>query len=123
MADQTTKKHHFLKFLKFLLIFIFSVLLLSVIFFLCSGKILSFPASTPRKSDLIVVLGGDSGFRAQKALKLYEAGIAPNVFFINLSKPPEIFNESGIAAENVICGVTANNTLEEGINILRDVDS
>src|SRR4051794_36168147 len=44
------------------------------------GKWLEAPAGAPTKSDVIVVLGGDTGSRLLATVDLYKKGIAPAIF-------------------------------------------
>ena len=55
------------------IIFIASAAAFTAFAFFSGGRFLSSPASLPQKSDLIIVLGGDSGFRAPKALELVQS--------------------------------------------------
>lgn len=97
-------------------ILIASVLLFSGIFFISAGKILSFPDSKPKKSDIIIVLGGDSEFRSPKALELYKKGFAPNVLFIGLTEPTKVFRSSGIIKGNIIYDTKSKNSWDEAVN-------
>lgn len=54
--------------------------------FLSLGYILSLPAGTPEKADVIVILGGDSGRRVRKGAELYRSGYAERVVLTGIDE-------------------------------------
>ncbi|MEI7788313.1 MAG: YdcF family protein [Chlorobiaceae bacterium] len=73
-------------FLKLTLIFILSVCSAAILFFLSLGFIVSHHAGNPKKSDVIVVLGGDNGLRVRKGAELYKAGYASHVILTGIDE-------------------------------------
>ncbi|MEI8186377.1 MAG: YdcF family protein [Chlorobiaceae bacterium] len=73
-------------FLKITLIFILSVCLTAVLFFLSLGFIVSHHAGNPEKSDVIIVLGGDNGLRVRKGAELYKAGYASHIIVTGIDE-------------------------------------
>ena len=54
--------------------------------FLSLGFLLSFQAGAPEKTDVIVILGGDSGRRIRKGAELYRSGYAPRVILTGIDE-------------------------------------
>ena len=72
--------------LKLTLIILFSVSSAAAIFFLSLGVLVSQHAAPPEKSDVIIVLGGDSGLRVRKGAELYHAGYASHIILTGIDR-------------------------------------
>jgi uncharacterized SAM-binding protein YcdF (DUF218 family) len=93
------------------------------------GYWLQSPAQQPRRADAIVVLGGDEGDRAARALELFRAGYAPVVVLTGLeygnAAPPaaltwraEYLEARGIPRDAIRFEVDSRSTYTEAVNIL-----
>ena len=93
------------------------------------GYWLQSPAQQPRRADAIVVLGGDEGDRAMRALELFRGGYAPTLVLTGLeygnAAPPaaltwraEYLEARGVPKEAIRLEVDSRNTYTEAVNIL-----
>jgi uncharacterized SAM-binding protein YcdF (DUF218 family) len=71
---------------KLILLFVFSISILTALLFLSLGLLVSQHASNPEKSDVIIVLGGDNGLRVRKGAELYKAGYASHVILTGIDE-------------------------------------
>ncbi len=94
-----------------------------------AGRWLSSPAQAPRPADAIVVLGGDEGDRALRALELYRSGLAPILVLTGLeygdSAPPaaltwraEYLEARGVPRSALRFEMVSRNSYSEAISIL-----
>jgi uncharacterized SAM-binding protein YcdF (DUF218 family) len=109
---------------------VLSVLLVSFVVFLKAGRFLSSPASSPRKADAIVVLGGGRGERNQLGIELFKQGYAPWIVLTGfndsrseagssyLKAQLQVFLSAGIRVENILFDRISTNTWEEARNTL-----
>jgi uncharacterized SAM-binding protein YcdF (DUF218 family) len=95
-----------------------------------AGEWLAAPAASPRRADAIVVLGGDEGDRAQRALELYREGFAPILVLTGLeygsAAPPsaltwraDYLSARGVPRSALRFEVDSKNSYGEAVNILR----
>jgi uncharacterized SAM-binding protein YcdF (DUF218 family) len=94
-----------------------------------AGYWLEAPARAPEKANAIVVLGGDEGDRALRALGLYRAGFAPIIALTGLEKgyaaPParltwraDYLVANGVPRSALRFEIQSRNSYEEATNIL-----
>ena len=94
-----------------------------------AGYWLQAPAQAPVHADAIVVLGGNDGDRASRALELFKAGYAPKIVLTGLERgrasPPanltwraEYLVARGVPKSAVRFEVYSENSYEEAENIL-----
>lgn len=94
-----------------------------------AGYWLEAPAGAPAKANAIVVLGGDEGDRALRALLLYREGYAPTIVLTGLEKgnaaPPawltwraDYLVANGVPRSALRFEVQSRNSYEEATNIL-----
>jgi len=94
-----------------------------------AGYWLEAPAQAPRKADAIVVLGGDGGERALRALALYREGLAPTIVLTGLEHgnavpPPtitwraEFLVARGVPRSALRFEVESRNSYTEATNVL-----
>jgi uncharacterized SAM-binding protein YcdF (DUF218 family) len=69
---------------KLLLLFAIIAVSLCASLYLALGVMVSTHASEPRKSDVIVVLGGDEGLRVRKGGELFKAGYAGHIILTGI---------------------------------------
>ncbi len=96
--------------------------------FLCLGILVSLNASEPRRSDVIIILGGDDGLRVKKGGELYIAGYAPSILLTGIDKKyyrPEKPNwrekrlmDMGIPKQAINVDTKSETTWEEALNSL-----
>lgn len=96
--------------------------------FLEVGVYLSAPAREPEPADVIVALGGDTGSRAELAIRLYREGYAPLVLLtgIEYGDPdarPAVLNwrekfliDSGVPPAAIRLDRVSGNSWEEAVN-------
>jgi len=96
-----------------------------------AARFLERPASPPERSDLMVVLGGDSGDRGLTAARLYAAGMAPRVLLTGLegSSPrvrraylhwrAQVLSEAGVPLERFEYDAQSGNSWDEAVNTRR----
>jgi uncharacterized SAM-binding protein YcdF (DUF218 family) len=112
------------------LVFSISVITLGAIFFLNAPQYLSSPASEPRNSDVILILGGDDDVRIIRGLELYKQGFAKKVILpcylnrpiaaaeFNSNKFVRMFISAGAGKQDIYFEPVSKNTWEEGVNTL-----
>lgn len=112
-------------------LFLIAVASFFIFAFFYSGKFLSSPASSPQKSDLIIVLGGDAGARSLKGVELYNSGYAQKVLLTGLedgeqeTRPyylnwrAQIFISKGIPKKNILFDIQSMNSWDEANNTLK----
>jgi uncharacterized SAM-binding protein YcdF (DUF218 family) len=94
-----------------------------------AGYWLEAPAMSPVRADAIVVLGGNDGDRALRALGLYRAGYAPKIVLTGLERgsasPPanltwraEFLVTHGVPKSALRFEVYSDNSFEEAENVL-----
>ena len=94
-----------------------------------AGHWLAAPAQAPRRADAIVVLGGDEGQRALRALELYRGGYAPTLVLTGLeygdAAPPaaltwraDFLEARGVPRSALRFEVDSRNSYTEAVNIL-----
>lgn len=94
-----------------------------------AGHWLEAPAQAPRRADAIVVLGGDEGDRALRALELYRGGYAPTLVLTGLeygdAAPPaaltwraDFLEARGVPRSALRFEVDSRNSYTEAVNIL-----
>ncbi|NTV01420.1 MAG: YdcF family protein [Chlorobiaceae bacterium] len=69
---------------KLLLLFVVIATSLCAALYLALGGMVSTHASEPRKSDVIVILGGDDGLRVRKGGELFRAGYADHIILTGI---------------------------------------
>lgn len=74
------------RFFKLSLIALFSASVVAALFFLSLGILVSQHIANPKKSDVIVVLGGDNGLRVRKGAELYNAGYADHILLTGIDE-------------------------------------
>ncbi|MEI8032533.1 MAG: YdcF family protein [Chlorobiaceae bacterium] len=72
--------------LKLTLYFLLVAGVISGLFFLSLGFLVSLHASKPEKADVIIVLGGDNGLRVRKGAELYNSGYASHVILTGIDE-------------------------------------
>jgi uncharacterized SAM-binding protein YcdF (DUF218 family) len=94
-----------------------------------AGHWLEAPAQAPRRADAIVVLGGDEGDRAMRALELYREGYAPTLVLTGLeygnAAPPaaltwraDFLEARGVPRLALRFEVDSKNSYTEAVNVL-----
>ncbi len=94
-----------------------------------AGFWLQAPAQTPVRADAIVVLGGDDGDRALRALELFRGGYAPLVVLTGvehgetatpsaLTWRADYLEERGVPRSSLRFEVESRNSYEEAVNVL-----
>jgi uncharacterized SAM-binding protein YcdF (DUF218 family) len=94
-----------------------------------AGHWLEAPAQAPRRADAIVVLGGDEGDRAMRALELYREGYAPTLVLTGLeygnAAPPaaltwraDFLEARGVPRSALRFEVDSKNSYTEAVNVL-----
>ncbi|MFO1316202.1 MAG: YdcF family protein [Burkholderiales bacterium] len=94
-----------------------------------AGYWLEAPMQAPRRADAIVVLGGDEGDRALRALGLYREGYAPTVVLTGLeygdAAPPaaltwraDFLEARGVPRSALRFEVDSKNSYTEAVNVL-----
>ena len=91
-------------------------------------------ALAPGSADLIVTLGGDVGGRAQRAIELYQQGVAPRVMLAGpetadtaalphmLEWRATMMRAAGLPAEAILPGRPARNSWEEATATLAQME-
>jgi uncharacterized SAM-binding protein YcdF (DUF218 family) len=112
------------KYIKIISIIFILILIIFLTFLYNAGKLLVVN-ETPRKSDVIIVLGGDSGERTEYSVKLYKEGYAKKIMFSGsqneYEKSTEAFTMSrqaislGVPWYNVILDNKANSTYQNAL--------
>lgn len=81
------------------------------------GRYVSYPVDTPEKADLIVSLGGETGFRKTKALELYQQGYAPRILLTGINRSGDdrvdYLINNGVPKEAILLDSQSANTWEE----------
>jgi len=118
-----------LKFRIFFFVFLLCIILLGW-GALHLGDYLSAPAQIPRKVDLIVVLGGDSGARSLTGAKLYRDGFAPYVLLTGLDEGEketlpfylhwrsQVLIAKGVSQDSLLVDTKSMNSWQEAQNTL-----
>jgi uncharacterized SAM-binding protein YcdF (DUF218 family) len=94
-----------------------------------AGYWLEAPGQAPKRADAIVVLGGDDGDRALRALALYREGYAPTIVLTGLERgsaaPPvtmtwraEFLTARGVPKSALRFEVESRNSYTEATNVL-----
>ena len=114
------------RFVKLALIFCLSVGAAAALFFLSLGILVSQHAAKPEKSDVIVVLGGDSGLRVRKGAELYNAGYATHIVLTGIDERfyrpahpnwrERRMKALGVPKKVIIIDAKSKTTWEEAIN-------
>ncbi|NEX11865.1 MAG: YdcF family protein [Prosthecochloris sp.] len=101
---------------------------LTAMIFLGLGYIVSWPAASPEKADVIIVLGGDDGLRVSKGAELYHAGFADDLLLTGLDsryyRPGKLnwrerkLISLGIPGEAIHVDIISTSTWEEAANTL-----
>ncbi len=114
------------RFVKLTLIVFLLVSVAAALFFLSLGILVSQYATDPKKSDVIVVLGGDSGLRVRKGAELYNAGYATHVVLTGIDerfyRPPHPnwrerhIRALGVPKKAIIIDAKSKTTWDEAIN-------
>lgn len=73
-------------FLKLTLFALLSVCGAASVIFLSLGFLVSLYAGNPEKTDVIIVLGGDSGLRVRKGAELFNSGYASHVILTGIDE-------------------------------------
>jgi uncharacterized SAM-binding protein YcdF (DUF218 family) len=91
-------------------------------------------ALAPGSADLIVTLGGDVGGRAQRAIELYQQGVAPRVMLAGpetadpavlphiLEWRAAMMRAAGLPADAILLGLPARNSWEEATATLAQME-
>jgi uncharacterized SAM-binding protein YcdF (DUF218 family) len=96
---------------------------------LSAGHWLESPAQVPRRADAVVVLGGNDGDRALRALDIYRGGYAPTIVLTGLeygaAAPPahlvwrtQFLEMRGVPRSAVRFEVEARNSYSEAVQLL-----
>lgn len=86
------------------------------------GRYVSYPEDIPERADLIVMLGGETGFRKNKALELYQQGYASRILLTGVNRAGDdrldyLVNE-GIHKDVILLDMQSANTWEEANSAL-----
>ena len=121
------------RFIKLALIFCLSAGTAAALFFLSLGILVSQHATNPEKSDVIVVLGGDSGLRVRKGAELYNAGYAAHVVLTGIDERfyrpahpnwrERRMRELGVPKKAIIIDAKSKTTWDEAINTSKTMES
>jgi len=113
-------------FLKRLFLSLFWITALASLSFLSLGMLVSQYADTPEKSDVIIVLGGDSGLRVRKGAELYNAGYAAHIILTGIDEQSYRPNhpnwrerrmmELGVPKKAIKVDAKSRTTWEEALN-------
>ncbi len=105
----------------------------AALFFLSLGILVSQHAANPEKSDVIVVLGGDSGLRVRKGAELYKAGYATHVVLTGIDerfyRPAHLnwrerrMRALGVPQKAIIIDAKSKTTWDEAINTSKMMES
>ncbi|MEI8101954.1 MAG: YdcF family protein [Chlorobium sp.] len=108
------------------LVFLFWVSVTVSLCFVSLGLFVSQHAETPKKSDVIIVLGGDNGLRVQKGAELYKAGYANHIILTGIDERfyrPDHPNwrerrmtKFGVPREAIKVDTKSRTTWEEAVN-------
>jgi uncharacterized SAM-binding protein YcdF (DUF218 family) len=99
--------------------------------FVNAAHFLEGPARPPVPSDLLVVLGGDSGDRVLTAASTWQSGAAPYVLLAGLETSPletrpvymhwraGVLAERGVPADRILFDTASTSSWEEAVNTLQ----
>lgn len=106
------------------------LLIISIVFFIKAGSILTVPQSAAKPADVIVILGGETGARSIRGLELYKEGYSSKILLIGLEYGElqtqrdyldwrsQFLISSGIPKSRIQFDTRSRNSWEEAVNTL-----